>query len=223
MTEAATGLSVDVRVDDGVLVVTLDDGKVNALNESLINEVLGALERSAETALPIVLAGRPGVLSAGLDLNVVRSDDPGARTRLMTSGQQLYASMLRHVQPVVVACTGHALAGGAFLLLCADYRVGPTQPAEIGITEVSIGLALSSFVASIAEQRLPRRHLIRATVLAERYSPDEAVDAGFLDEISPDPIVAATGVARQLAALDATALHKTRDRIYSPLLEGASS
>ncbi|HUN31199.1 MAG TPA: enoyl-CoA hydratase-related protein [Trebonia sp.] len=89
----------------------------------------------------VLIEGRDGVFSAGFDLPVLRNGGPDALT-MLRSGFELAARLLEFPQPVVIACTGHAVAMGVFLLLCGDYRVGATGPFKITANEVAIGLTM---------------------------------------------------------------------------------
>ncbi len=133
-----------------------------------------------EEAGAVLLVGRPGRFSAGFDMNVM-GGGPEEMTRLVSEGCKLLARMLTHPRPIVAACTGHALAAGAMLLLASDYRVGASVEAKIGLNEVAIGLTPPIFLVELATLRLSKRHLQRALIHAEIYSPSTAVDAGFLD------------------------------------------
>jgi enoyl-CoA hydratase len=114
----------------------------------------------------------------------------------------------------VVACDGHAVAMGVFLLLSGDYRVGTAGAYRIVANEVAIGMTMPRAAVEICRQRLTPAHFNQAVVLAEPYSPDEAVAAGFLDRVVPAGElhdVARTTAAR-LATLDATAHAATKLR-----------
>ena len=87
--------------------------------------------------------------------------------------------------PVVVACSGHAIAAGALMLLGADARVGARGEFRIGLIETQIGMVLPRWAVELAEERLSKRHFQPATVGARIYDPDTAVDAGFLDAVAP--------------------------------------
>jgi enoyl-CoA hydratase len=85
--------------------------------------------------------------------------------------------------PVLIACTGHAVAMAVFLLLSGDYRVGAAGPYKITANEVAIGLTMPRAAVEICRQRLAPAHFNRAVILAEVFSPDDAVAAGFLDRV----------------------------------------
>jgi enoyl-CoA hydratase len=202
---------------EAVLEVTVDDGRANALSFDLIaelNEVLDGAE-SDPSVRAVVLVGRDGRFCAGFDLGVVQGGDSAAVDRLMRAGGDLVRRMYLSPLPLVAACTGHALAAGALLLLGCDRRVGPDAPVKIGLNEVAIGLALPDWALAIAEDRLSRRHLQSSAATAALYDGTAAVDAGFLD-VAVDPghvrsVALAEG--ERLAALDPAAYRVTVSRL----------
>src|ERR671937_275495 len=76
----------------------------------------------------------------------------------------LFARMYGSAVPIVVACTGHAVAAGALLLLGADYRVGARGEFQIGLIETKLGMVLPQWAVELAQERLSKRHLQQATV-----------------------------------------------------------
>ena len=109
--------------------------------------------------------------------------------RLVTDGGALFSRMFGSEIPVIVACSGHAVAAGALLLLGADYRVGTRGDFRIGLIETQIGMVLPRWAVELARERLSARHFQLATVGARMYDPDGARDAGFLDAVvEPDAL-----------------------------------
>jgi enoyl-CoA hydratase len=166
-----------------VAVVTMDDGKVNAFNDALVDELHAALD-AAQGARAIVLAGRDGVFSGGFDLGVVAQGGPAAEA-LVRRGGQLLARLYASPVPTVAACTGHAVALGAVLLLVTDLRVGSDADVAVGLNEVAIGMPLPELAVALARERLAAQLRTRAVLLAEMWTPTKAVDVGFLDEVVP--------------------------------------
>jgi enoyl-CoA hydratase len=146
---------------------------------------------------------------------------PDQVVALVSAGGELALRFYGFPRPVVAACTGHALAMGAILLLSADARVGAEGSFKIGLNEVSIGLALPVFGVELARERLSKRHLTRAVETAELYTPSGAVDAGFLDRVtSPDTLLdEARGEARRLGELNAKAFAGTKKRLRASTIE----
>lgn len=203
-----------------VATVRIDDGKANALGPPVIEALHDGLDRAEKEAAAVLLTGRPGRFSAGFDLGVLRSG-PDAARGLVTAGAELAVHIARHPTPVVIACNGHALAMGAVLLLAADLRIGAVGDFKIGFNEVAIGLAAPVFLVEFARERLSKRHLQRATVQAEIYSPESALDAGFLDRVvAPDALLeSALEESRRLAQLPRAAFTRTRRLVAEETLE----
>ena len=204
---------VQVSTDDGVATITMDDGKANALSASLMSELNLALDDAlAEAAVKaIVLAGRDGRFSGGFDLEVMRSGDWAAVVNLVADGGVLVRRLYGCGKPVVAACTGHAVAAGALILLGCDFRVGPDAPVKIGLNEVAIGMVLPKWAQTVATDRLSRRARQRSIVTAELFDGTAAADAGFLDEaVAPEAVVGrAQAHAARLAQLDLAAYAQT--------------
>jgi enoyl-CoA hydratase len=116
--------------------------------------------------------------------------------------------------PVVVGCTGHALAAGAILLLASDCRIGAEGDFKIGLNEVSIRLTLPVFAVELARERLSKRHFTAAVTQARIYDPIGATDAGYLDRTAPATTLFDTAFeeTRRLAAIPQPAFRKTKER-----------
>lgn len=219
---------VTTTVEDGVAVVRFDDGKANVLSYTAVDALAAALDRAEADAASVCIVGRDGRLCAGFDLAVM-SAGPDAARDLVAKGGDLLMRLYLHPQPVVVAVTGHALAAGALLVLSCDVRIGADVPAKIGLNETAIGMPLPLFAIALAEDRLDRRHLVRATVAAEVFDPAGAVAAGYLDRVVPAANVVAEAVAeaRRLGALSSTAYARTKQAMRGPLAarvrEGAAA
>ncbi len=197
---------VRYEVRDRVAHVTISNGKANALSPAVVAGLDAALTRSEdageEQVGALLIAGAPGMLSGGFDLAVMKSG-AGAAGRLVTDGGALITRLFGSEIPVVIACSGHAVAAGALLLLGADARIGARGAFRIGLIETQIGMVLPRWAAELARERLSPRQLQFATVGAQMYDPDGAVSVGFLDGVvEPDALDAsATEEAGRWAAL----------------------
>jgi enoyl-CoA hydratase len=216
-------MSVETAEVDGVLVATMDDGKANALSFEVIAALRSAVATASGRGQALVVTGREGCFSAGFDLAVINGGDPDRAVNLFAEGALLYREIVEAPIPVVASCTGHALAGGALLLLSADYRIGRPGPYRLGLNEVRIGMALPSFAAVMARHRLERRYLTSATMGAEIASPARALAMGYLDELVDDPLAGARARAASTAALPAEAFAVTKRRIRRPLQQELAS
>lgn len=209
-----TSAPVQFSLEGSTAIITMDDGKANALSYAMIDALLEALARAEREAAAVVLAGRPERFCAGFDLKVMMAG-PDAARQLLTRGSDLLLALYGAPQPLVVACTGHALAGGSLVVLTGDYRVGAQGAYRIGLNEVSIGLPVPVLAMELARDRLTAAALPAATLAAQIYDPDAAVAAGYLDAAVPagEVLTTAKAAAAKLGALSKNAYRATKDRL----------
>jgi enoyl-CoA hydratase len=205
--------TVRYELRDTVAVITMDDGKANALSPAVIEMLHACLDRAEREAAAVLLTGRDRRLSGGFDLKVMTSSLENMRT-LVTAGAELLLRLYLFPRPVVVACNGHALAMGALLLLVADARIGAAGDFKIGLNEVSIQMPMPVFAMELARARLSKRHFTAAVTQAHIYNPHSAVDAGYLDATAQQDQLhdVAFASARQLATLPGPAFRSTKER-----------
>lgn len=188
---------------DNIAVVTLDDGKVNAVGPAFIEGLNDALDRSeADDAGALLIRGREGMFSAGFDLKeFARGMDAGLA--MVEQGMALLIRLYGLERPVVAACTGHGIAMGAFILLACDTRLGARGDFRITLPETAISMEIPAVMLELVRARLCGRFTTRAAIQAEVFSPDSALEAGFLDEVVEPPQLdaRALAVAGQLAEL----------------------
>jgi enoyl-CoA hydratase len=211
---------VSCTITDGVAVLRLDDGKVNAVSHRVVELLHEGLDRALEEATAVALVGREGKLCAGFDLSEMTAGAEQARA-LVGAGGRLLMRIYGHPQPVVVAVTGHALAAGALLALACDTRIGAEGPSKIGLNETAIGMGLPAFAVELARARLSPAHLTRSAIQAEIYDPAGAVEAGYLDRVVPadECEAAAVAEAARLGQLPAGAHRHTKLALRQPLID----
>lgn len=213
--------AVQYELADGVGAITLDDGKANVLTLDVFAAIHDAIDRAEADGAAIVFAGRPERFCAGFDIKVLSGGGPDAPD-LLRAGFETSYRLLAHPRPVVIACTGHAYAMGAFLLLSGDHRIGVAgADHRITANEVAIGLTMPHTAIEICRQRLTRAHFERAVLLSEVFTPETAVAAGFLDElVAPGELLdAARAKASALLGLHLGALAATKARTRAATLE----
>ena len=185
---------------DKVAVVTMDDGKANALSKPMIEALREAIKRAESEAGALVLAGRAERFCAGFDLRVMMSS-PEAATDLLRTGSKLLLELYGVSLPLVIACTGHALAGGALVVLTGDHRIGAAGAYKLGLNEVAIGLPVPVLAMELARDRLAADHLPKATLGATIFDPETAVRAGYLDEVVPPDQVIPKAIETSLSPI----------------------
>lgn len=201
-------------LDQKVAVIRMDDGKANALSVEMIDGLVAALTRAEEEASAVVLTGRPDKFCAGFDLRVMMSGPEQAKA-LLGRGSELLLRLFGATLPLVIACSGHAMAGGALVVLTGDTRIGAEGAFKLGLNEVSIGLPVPVLAMEFARARLTPTELTRATLMAQIYTPQAAVTAGYLDSVVPaDQLLdRAKEEATRLAGLARSAFKATKLRL----------
>jgi len=209
-------------VEDGVAVLTLDDGKVNVISHAVLDAVDDALDRAeGDGARALVIAGRTGgAFSAGFDLPTMTESTESMRGLVMR-GARTFMNLYGFRLPTVAACTGHALAAGALVLLGCDLRIGADVDCKIGLNEVAIAMVLPDWAFTIAVDRLSKRHLQRAVATARLTDAAGAVDVGYLDEVvaADDLLDVAVARAAEFATLDQRAYAGTIRRLRGEVLD----
>jgi enoyl-CoA hydratase len=210
---------VDYELDGEVATIALDDGKLNVFSIAMLQALHAALDEAERDGALVVLRGREGCFSAGFDMNVF-GVGPAPILEMLTLGATLAERVLSFRRPVLVACSGHAIAAGTFLALAADVRIGVEGPFKIGLNEVKIGLTVPSFALELARARLAPAHFDAAVVGARMYDPAGAVTAGFLDRIVPAAQLeqASRAAAAELAGLNGAAHAATKRRARAEAL-----
>jgi enoyl-CoA hydratase len=216
---------IKVEIENNIHVISLNNGKVNAISPEVIVQLNTALDLAEQQGAVVILTGQAGIFSGGFDLKTMKQSSEAA-IALVTAGSTLARRMLAFPTPIIGACTGHAIAKGAFLLLSCDYRIGCAGDFKIGLNEVAIGMTMHQAGIEIARNRIPQHYLTRAVINAELFSPESAVLGGFLDQVveAEQLMSTAQAVAEHMQTLNMKAHHgtklKERDSILT-LLDAA--
>jgi len=211
---------VNIEIEDKIAKISLNNGKVNAISHQVIEELNAALDQAEEAKAVVILSGKEGILSGGYDLKTMQKSMADAMA-LVTEGSKFTRRMMSFPFPIIVACTGHAVAKGGFLLLSADYRIGVEGPFKIGLNEVAIGMTMHHAGIEMARNRMPANYFNRSVMNAEMFNPEDAIKAGFLDKIvAPEQLMAtAEQVAKQMKTLNMRAHHGTKIKARQAYLE----
>ena len=210
--------------EENYAILTINNGKANAISSEVVEGLNAGLDKAEQENKVVVLTGKAGIFSGGFDLKVM-TKSPEAAKELVTKGSRLSLRMLSFPQPIIIACSGHAIAKGAFLLLSADYRIGVEGDFKIGLNEVMIGMTMHNAGIAIAKARLSEVYLNRSVNNAEIYSSKQAIAAGFLDIIVPEDHLFPTAikVAEMSSKLNKKAHAETKLKVRKVHLEALES
>lgn len=179
-------------------------------------------ELMADPPAAVVLTGREGFFSAGVDLKVAPTLDADGQRAMVAGINSIFAGWYGFPVPVVAAVNGHAIAGGLILALCADYRVGSTE-GKYGVTELKAGVGYPAVAMAVVRAELHAPAARRLVLGADLVGAKEALEAGALDEVAePDEVLhRATEVARSLSLLPAQTYARVKKQLRGPVLDAA--
>lgn len=214
-------MTIERTIQDGIAVLTMDDGKVNAFDAAFFADLDRAFDSCADDPA-VVLTGRPGMFSAGLNMKVMASLDDEGMIDLLTQFGRTMMRVWLEPRPVVAAVTGHAIAGGTILAMACDHAVAADGDFRWGLTETTIGFPLPAWIIALARGNVSPHRLDDLLLPGRMVGPAEAVEAGFADAVT-DADVLAQAIARvqELAALPRKTYAETKRRLRGGVAETA--
>lgn len=211
--------SVKYTFEDGIATIQIDDGKRNALAPGVLDEIYAAFDQAEKDDAIVILTGREGVLSAGFDLKVMQRGGSAAIS-MLRKGYGLPARILAYPRPVIVACNGHSLAMGVFMMLAGDYIIGSRGDFKIAANEVAIGMTMPRVAAAMLRHRLNPAAYQRGVTVSEYFDPESALANGFFDRLADVDSLKfeAQSVAEHCKNLDPLAHRVSKRRIRRSLI-----
>ncbi|HEY2603176.1 MAG TPA: enoyl-CoA hydratase/isomerase family protein [Thermoleophilaceae bacterium] len=178
------GSCVTVESRGELALVRLDRPPANALNPQVLEEFEEARRAlAAEPPGAVVITGRERFFSAGVDLKLVPTMGPDDQRAMVEGINRLVIGWYGFPRPVVAAVTGHAIAGGMVIALCADYRVGATE-GKLGLTELRAGVPYPVGAISLVRAELAGPAARALALRAHLVEPEEALRLGLVDELA---------------------------------------
>lgn len=208
----------------GVATIHHDDGAVNALRSDVFNRYFELLDRAeADDAVgAVVLRGREGCFSAGMDLKWMQVIDRETLGTIGPDMARLAHRIFSFPKPVIAAVAGHAIAGGAIILLACDRSVGVTGDYRVGLNEVELGIPFGGFAMRLAQTHLTPSAFGSGLLHGETLTPERALAVGYLDElVEPEAFEERVReVAERAAKLPEAAYRLTKQALRGELAEG---
>ena len=136
-----------LKKDEDISILTLNDGKANVFSAEMSKQVNECLDQVETEKGCLIITGKEGMFSAGLDLKTIQSGDVDKIMEMSTNAFTLLARIFSFPSPVIAACTGHGIALGTFLLCCCDYRIGVKGDFMLGANEMRTNMAIPTPVS----------------------------------------------------------------------------
>ncbi|HEY6024263.1 MAG TPA: enoyl-CoA hydratase/isomerase family protein [Pseudolabrys sp.] len=213
---------IDIKITDGIAVLRMNHGKVNALDIEFCEELAARFaELRKSDAKALVLTGQGRSFSAGVDLKRLSEGGRNYILQFLPALHRLYEEIFFHPKPVIAAINGHAIAGGAVLACCADRRIMARESGRIGVTEILVGVPFPALAFEIVRLAVPPRYLSEFTLTGATYATEAALQRGWIDEVAePSELLEdALAVAQELGMLSPAAFAQTKSQIRQPVAE----
>jgi enoyl-CoA hydratase len=208
---------IGYEIDQGIAQITMDDGKVNAMDPAFFEEMGGALDRAeVDRAKTLIITGRPGHFSAGLDIKLMPALSPAELNRFAETFARTLLRVFSVPLPTIAVCSGHAVAGGAMLAFSCDLRFAVDGPYRIQMNEMVVGIPFPSWMLLIGRSSVPVEAFTEAFLHAKAFSPAEAVKRGMFQGLTregEDPMAHARAAAEKLKSLNLSAYGTSKERL----------
>ncbi len=201
------------KKEDDISIITLDDGKANVFSPEMSNQLNACLDRVDTESGCLIITGREGMFSAGLDLKVIQSGDVDRIVEMSSSAFKLLARIFSFPRPVIAACSGHGIALGTFLICCCDYRIGIKGDYMLGANEMRTNMVIPTPILELIKFRVNDSHKYRAVLGAEMYNFNQAQEAGLIDDVVEidNLMTAARDKAKDLATMGHPSYSMTKE------------
>jgi len=177
---------IEQKKADGIATITLNRGKVNALNDAVINELrdcLKLLEVDKEIN-SIILTGKSSFFSFGFDVPEFLSFTKQEFTDYLINFSSLYTYLFLYPKPVIAALNGHTIAGGCMLVLACDSRVMVTGKAKISLNEIAFGSSVFAGSTEMLRFLVGSQNATEILYSGAMYSAEEALRLDLVQELA---------------------------------------
>jgi enoyl-CoA hydratase/carnithine racemase len=181
-------MAVRLEKQDAIGHIVLDRPPANSYDRAFMEELDAVIEDARKDdgiRAIVVRSASEKFFSAGADVSVFAKSDFDTQNAFVVCANDAMTKFESTPKVVIAAINGHCLGGGLEIALCCDFRIAAEGSYKIGLPEVSLGL----LPGTGGTQRLPRligrqkalELMLRGTTL----SPQDAKEAGIVDELVP--------------------------------------
>ena len=185
---AYTTLRYDVS-DAGVATIALDQPDTrNALSNELLDDLIAALESARDDPAVhcvVLTSTHEKVFSSGANLGGFAAEAPLVHKHFATDRFPRIFTLLGELgKPSICAANGHVLAGALGLALACDLIIA-REGARFGTPEINVGV-FPFMIMALIYRNVPRKRANELLLLGERWSAEEAREAGIVNRVVPD-------------------------------------
>lgn len=209
-------------VFEEAVLLRMTHGKANALDLGFLRGLTAAFRAEAGGSHPVILTGVGGIFSAGVDLFRLMEGGASYVGEFIPALSECFFTLFTHPTPVIAAINGHAIAGGCLLACACDRRIMTRGRGRIGVPELKVGVPFPWLAVEILRYAMPAPTAQEVCLMGERYSPEDALTRGIVDELcaEPDLMVRSRSIARALGAAPPATFRATKALLRGPVIDG---
>ncbi len=215
--------SILISTDSGIATVTLKRGKVNALNESMVEEIRNSFEEleNNQDIRAVILTGYGKFFSFGFDIPEFLSYSKDAFIGYLEKFTSLCTYLFLYPKPVIAALNGHAIAGGCMLATTCDYRLMVSDNAKISLNEINFGSSVFASSVEVLRFCVGSKNAQKVLYSGAMFSAEDAKQLGLIDQItSQDKLMEqAQDVAEDFARKDNAAFRSMKRLLRKPVAD----
>ncbi len=214
---------IHISKNNGIAMITLNRGKVNALNQAYVEQIKKCLEdlENDPEVQSVIVTGDGKFFSFGFDIPEFLSYSKESFIRYLIKFSSLYNYMFLFPKPLVAALNGHTIAGGCMLAIACDYRIMTSGKARISLNEIAFGSSVFAGSVDILKFCTGQRNAETILYSGAMYSAEEAKLLGLIDQVaaSENLLDDAIKIARYFAKKDSAAFRSIKRHIRKPVAD----
>lgn len=182
-------MSFEAKIEDGIIVFTFDNPKVNAINTETLKGLEEAVEKlnADENLKGMVMTGAGRMFCGGFDLNTFTTfANREEVVKWFKYEEGVLLKLFSCTKPIVSAINGGATAAGMIVTMASDYNIVVNNPkVKVGMTEIKLGMGLSPAMGNIMRFGLDTDRNYRDIIMkGELVDPMFCVERGIFDELA---------------------------------------
>jgi 3,2-trans-enoyl-CoA isomerase len=179
---------IGLEQQDGVALVKLNRGVINAINQHVLDTLGKALQEFKDdpgVCGLVLTSSNDKFFSIGFDLPELYPLPQQEFGAFFRAFNLLCLDLYVFPKPTIAAITGHATAGGCILALCTDYRFIAKGRRLMGVNESKLGVPITYLATCLLRQLVGERQTREAVASGTLYPPEEAFQIGMVDGVYP--------------------------------------
>jgi len=214
---------IDLTIDNGIATVKLNRIRVNALNETIVEQLIACFNDLIDdnAVRTVILTGQGKFFSFGLDIPELTPYSKESFEEFIVKFTNLYTQIYMYPKAVICAINGHAIAGGFILATACDYRLMVTGKARIALNEVTLGSSIFAGNLEILKVLVGVRNAELIALRGKMYSAEQAKEFKLVDRVVSEEVLKAEAMymAESYAQKDLTAYYSIKKLIRLPIYE----